>query len=191
MRSFKQRLILRGVLPEKTPALIGKTRTQHNHALEAPIPLAFDGSSDDEKDSKDPFSLDNMIASKEGTPKTPGATPGRRSRGDNVSSTTPSRYVRRLSSDPKLDMCEYMPSKIVGSPDYMSPELVEDQKVCSMSDCWSLGAVLYEFSLGIPPFNSDTVDEVKMCVFLDFKSFSGIPKSQNLRCELGRIERVS
>ena len=160
MRSFKQRLILRGILPEKTPALIGKTRTTHTGSREAPpIPFTLD-TSDDELGSEDPFEEDNIIASKEGTPKTPAVTPGRRSRGDNMSSTTPSRYVRRLSSDPKVDMCEYMPSKVVGSPDYMSPELVQDHKVCSKSDCWSLGAMLYEFSLGIPPFNSDTVNEV-------------------------------
>ena len=160
MRSFKQRLILRGILPEKTPALIGKTRTNHPGSREAPIPFTLDALSDDELGSEDPFEEDNIIASKESTPKTPAVTPGRRSRGDNMNSTTPSRYVRRLSSDPKLDMCEYMPSKVVGSPDYMSPELVQDHKVCSKSDCWSLGAVLYEFSLGIPPFNSDTVNEV-------------------------------
>ena len=162
VRSFKQRLILRGILPEKTPALIGKTRTHHAGSREGPIPLTLDALSDDELDhqcSEDPLA-EEMIASKEGTPKTPAVTPGRRSRGDNMNSTTPSRYVRRLSSDPKLDMCEYMPSKVVGSPDYMSPELVQDHKVCSKSDCWSLGAVLYEFSLGIPPFNSDTVNEV-------------------------------
>jgi len=160
VRSFKQRLILRGSLPEKTPALIGKTRTHHTGCREEPIPFTLD-LSEDELGAEDILAeVDNEIASKEGTPKTPAVTPGRRSRGENISSTTPSRHVRRLSSDPKLDMCEYMPSKVVGSPDYMSPELVQDHQVCSKSDCWSLGAVLYEFSLGIPPFNSDTINEV-------------------------------
>ena len=146
------------MLPEKTPALIGKTRTQHAGGDGPPIPLEM-GSSDEEADSNDPFSEDNMIVSKEGTPKTP-VSAGRRSTGDNMSLTTPSRHMRRLSSAPKVDMCEYTPSKMVGSPNYMSPELVQDHKVCSMSDCWSLGAVLFEFCLGLPPFYSDTVNEV-------------------------------
>ena len=146
------------MLPEKTPALIGKTRTQHAGGDGPPIPLKM-GSSDEEGDANDPFAEDNVIVSKEGTPKTP-VSGSRRSTGENLSSTTPSRYVRRLSSAPKIDMCEYTPSKMVGSPNYMSPELVQDHKVCSMSDCWSLGAVLFEFCLGLPPFYSDTVDEV-------------------------------
>ena len=40
----------------------------------------------------------------------------------------------------------------VGTPYYMSPEVMEHSKYDAKSDVWSLGCVIYEFCALSPPF---------------------------------------
>lgn len=47
----------------------------------------------------------------------------------------------------------------VGTPDYMSPEIVLSQKHTFTSDYWALGCLLYEFLAGVPPFHGETPGE--------------------------------
>lgn len=42
-----------------------------------------------------------------------------------------------------------------GSPEYLSPEMLLCQNWTQMIDIYSLGAVLYEFVIGCPPFYSE------------------------------------
>ena len=46
--------------------------------------------------------------------------------------------------------------RAVGTPDYLAPELLLGTGHGPEVDWWSLGAVLYEFVTGVPPFNADT-----------------------------------
>ncbi|KAG8528696.1 uncharacterized protein KY384_006383 [Bacidia gigantensis] len=48
---------------------------------------------------------------------------------------------------------------IVGSPDYMAPEVLRGEKYDFTVDYWSLGCMLYEALAGYPPFAGSTIDE--------------------------------
>ncbi|KAJ9575905.1 hypothetical protein L9F63_007217 [Diploptera punctata] len=50
--------------------------------------------------------------------------------------------------------------RILGTPDYLAPELLLQQKHGAEVDWWSLGVCLFEFMAGIPPFNDDTPQDV-------------------------------
>eukprot|EP00127_Corallochytrium_limacisporum_P001829 Clim_evm3s86 gene=Clim_evmTU3s86 len=50
--------------------------------------------------------------------------------------------------------------RIVGTPDYMAPELLLGQSHGSPVDMWSLGVCLYEFLLGVPPFNDSSETKI-------------------------------
>mmetsp|Transcript_12358 Transcript_12358/g.10658 ORF Transcript_12358/g.10658 Transcript_12358/m.10658 type:complete len:91 (+) Transcript_12358:1331-1603(+) len=51
--------------------------------------------------------------------------------------------------------------RIVGTPDYMAPEILKGEGCSDKSvDFWSMGVILYEFLVGIPPFNDETVDKI-------------------------------
>ena len=48
---------------------------------------------------------------------------------------------------------------IVGSPDYMAPEVLHGETYDFSVDYWSLGCMLYEALAGFPPFAGSSVDE--------------------------------
>lgn len=48
---------------------------------------------------------------------------------------------------------------IVGSPDYMAPEVLKGENYDFTVDYWSLGCMLFEALAGYPPFAGATVDE--------------------------------
>ncbi|MEX0741665.1 MAG: serine/threonine-protein kinase, partial [Phycisphaeraceae bacterium] len=52
------------------------------------------------------------------------------------------------------------PSEIVGTPYYVSPELVQQQVPDRRSDMYSLGATLYHLLTGQPPFTGKTIKKI-------------------------------
>ena len=49
---------------------------------------------------------------------------------------------------------------VLGTPDYLAPELLRKQPHAHAVDWWSLGVCLYEFLLGSPPFNDDSPEDI-------------------------------
>lgn len=54
----------------------------------------------------------------------------------------------------------YYEKQICGTPSYIAPEVILRQVYGKAVDWWSLGIILYEFLVGIPPFIGNTPDEL-------------------------------
>lgn len=50
--------------------------------------------------------------------------------------------------------------RILGTPDYLAPELLQAKRHGPEVDWWALGVCMYEFMTGIPPFNDETPQKV-------------------------------
>jgi serine/threonine protein kinase len=75
----------------------------------------------------------------------------------------------RAPEERKRAKKRYMANSVVGSPDYMSPEVTSnldsnlesgDINYGEEVDWWSLGCVFFEMVLGAPPFEGDTPHEI-------------------------------
>lgn len=49
-----------------------------------------------------------------------------------------------------------VPSTFVGTPDYVAPETINQQRPTNATDWWSLGCIIFELMYGYPPFNDET-----------------------------------
>ncbi|OUM69079.1 hypothetical protein PIROE2DRAFT_38608, partial [Piromyces sp. E2] len=54
---------------------------------------------------------------------------------------------------------------LVGSPDYMAPEILDNNGYDYLVDYWSLGCIMFEFLSGYPPFTAPTMDEIWLNVY--------------------------
>lgn len=55
----------------------------------------------------------------------------------------------------------YNMHRIIGTPDYIAPEILRGSDFNNpSSDFWSLGVMLFEFATGNLPFNDDTIDKI-------------------------------
>ena len=78
--------------------------------------------------------------------------------------------------------------RITGTPDYMSPEVIDGVLLMDRAvDWWSCGVILFEFLAGIPPFNAETPEKI-------FENIKGnlVPWQQiNIGYEEGSITPVA
>jgi serine/threonine-protein kinase len=59
-----------------------------------------------------------------------------------------------------LDAVDSEPGRILGSPQYMSPEQLRKDTLDARTDLWSLGVVIHELVAGRPPFDGSISDLV-------------------------------
>lgn len=47
-----------------------------------------------------------------------------------------------------------------GTPDYIAPEILQEQEYGPSVDWWALGVLMYEMMAGQPPFEADNEDDL-------------------------------
>jgi len=84
-----------------------------------------------------------------------------------INSNTVAQQSQKMPDQEKREARRQFAYSVVGSPNYMSPEVTaglndqEENKGYSMEvDWWSLGCVFWEMLLGVPPIQGETPDEV-------------------------------
>eukprot|EP01022_Parablepharisma_sp_SALTPOND_P004335 TRINITY_DN120110_c2_g1_i1.p8 TRINITY_DN120110_c2_g1~~TRINITY_DN120110_c2_g1_i1.p8 ORF type:complete len:399 (-),score=48.09 TRINITY_DN120110_c2_g1_i1:14734-15930(-) len=50
--------------------------------------------------------------------------------------------------------------RFVGTPHYLAPEIIKEQKGSFIADWWAVGVIMFEMMVGGPPFNGSTPQEV-------------------------------
>jgi serine/threonine protein kinase len=72
-------------------------------------------------------------------------------------------YTQQSTIDATPRVCRKR-EDIVGTPEYLSPEILLGQEHSFGVDWWALGIILFEFLTGLPPFTGDTPEKVCVCV---------------------------
>uniref|UniRef100_A0A6M2DJT1 non-specific serine/threonine protein kinase n=1 Tax=Xenopsylla cheopis TaxID=163159 RepID=A0A6M2DJT1_XENCH len=71
---------------------------------------------------------------------------------------------------------------LVGTPNYIAPEVLERTGYTQLCDWWSVGVILYEMLVGSPPFLANTPSETQHKV-INWETTLHIPKVANLSRE--------
>jgi fused len=76
--------------------------------------------------------------------------------------------LRHVGSSGTIKLCDFgfaralsentmVAQSIKGTPLYMAPELVQETPYNHTVDLWSLGVILYELFMGVPPFYTNNI----------------------------------
>ena len=68
---------------------------------------------------------------------------------------------------------------VVGTPYYLSPEIIESQPYSFKSDIWSLGVLLYEMCALCPPFNAASLHQLAQRIIKG--QFDRLPKNYSVQ----------
>jgi serine/threonine protein kinase len=60
-----------------------------------------------------------------------------------------------------IDIHDEILTSIVGSPLYMSPQILSNSTYTEKTDIWSLGIILYEMLVGEAPWQVNSIEEIK------------------------------
>ena len=71
-----------------------------------------------------------------------------------------SEFGKNYEIDEKAEE-EYLDEiRVVGTPDYIAPEILLGKKTSKMIDWWSIGCIVYELLVSFPPFNDETREAI-------------------------------
>merc|ERR1719361_271863 len=71
---------------------------------------------------------------------------------------------------------------LVGTPNYIAPEVLQRQGYTQQCDWWSVGVILYEMLVGQPPFLANSPAETQYKV-INWQSYISIPRTAGLSGE--------
>lgn len=81
-------------------------------------------------------------------------------------------------------------TSICGSPEYMAPEIIDNQHYNFSADFYSIGAILYELLTGVPPYYNETQEnehrrlQLMKSMAIDFSKATEDPYLQQLLANL-------
>lgn len=89
------------------------------------------------------------------------------------SSVKPTVLERRRQRDHQRCLAH----SLVGTPNYIAPEVLERSGYTQLCDWWSVGVILYEMLVGQPPFLANTAAETQQKVAFSWGQSSKILKN--------------
>jgi len=63
-------------------------------------------------------------------------------------------------TNPKLGMSSTEKKKVLGTPDYIAPEVILGKDITKAVDWWAIGIIAYEFMTGGLPFNDESPEKI-------------------------------
>ena len=86
---------------------------------------------------------------------------------DIIQAVVSSKPLERRKLRRELHRC--LAHSLVGTPNYIAPEVLMRTGYTQLCDWWSVGVILYEMVVGSPPFFANTPEETQQKVCLKFK----------------------
>jgi serine/threonine protein kinase len=80
-----------------------------------------------------------------------------------------------------------------GTPQYIAPEIINQTPHGKAVDWWSLGILIFELVVGVPPFYSDNINEMFEKIQklpIKFPMPEAIPLSVELRHLISRVSEI-
>ena len=74
----------------------------------------------------------------------------------------------------------------VGSPDYVAPEVINNEGYGEEIDWWSVGAIFYEMLIGFPPFFSENA-QITCSKIKNYEKYLSIPRERKISSEAKNV----